>query len=181
MLELGFAKNSGGQTVIPETQLERIINLDESCLSLDRSQGRRGGRPCVTFFDPALPSLGKCATKSSITTTIICGSSAAGEPLPPHLQFSTNAKVEEREKIRLEIFKYIQKTRGKFGRGEESFLDTSVGLNEKGGMDDNKFEIYLVNLMEKLYLDAYDGDGYRVIVKIDSGPGRSNMDLLARL
>ena len=102
---LGFGKRVGNEFVIHD--LSRIINLDESCLSLDGSSGRRGGRPYASLYDPALPSIGHCSTKSSVTTTIICGSSAAGEPLPPHFQFSTMAKVEEREKIKLDIFKYL--------------------------------------------------------------------------
>ena len=81
----------------------------------------------VSFFDPELPSLGKCATKSSITTTIICGSSAAGEPLPPRLQFNTNAKVKEREKIQLEIFKYIQKTEVSLEEERSHFLTHLLG------------------------------------------------------
>ena len=48
-------------------------------------------------------------------------------------------------------------------------------------MDDDEFAQYLINLMMRLYPDAADVNGKRVIVKIDSGPGRSNMDLLARL
>ena len=79
------------------------------------------------------------------------------------------------------MFQYFQKTKCKFGREEETMLDASLGLNEKGGMDDNEFELYLKNLMEMIYPDAMDTPGKRVIVKIDSGPGRSNMDLLARL
>ena len=36
LVELGFAtKDASGHVVIPEEQLSRIINMDETCLSLD--------------------------------------------------------------------------------------------------------------------------------------------------
>ena len=56
LLNLGFAtQNLEGDVTISENQLYRIINLDETCLSLDGSKGNRGGRPEVTFFDPRFP------------------------------------------------------------------------------------------------------------------------------
>lgn len=43
LVELGFAhKNLDGDIVIPEEQLGRIVNFDETCLSLDGSNGSRG-------------------------------------------------------------------------------------------------------------------------------------------
>ena len=101
--------------------------------------------------------------------------------MPPHFQFSTNAKSEEREKIKLEVFKYLKQTKAKFGRDAEVWDDPTIGLNEKGGMDDEEFEMYLINLLHVIYPDSSDKSGMRVLVKIDSGPGQSNMELLARL
>ena len=48
-------------------------------------------------------------------------------------------------------------------------------------MDNAHFEIYLTDLLYALYPDIADISGKRVIVKADHGPGRSNIDLLARL
>ena len=46
LLDLGFAKvNDEGTTYIPDDQLGRILNVDESCISLDGSNGQRRGRP----------------------------------------------------------------------------------------------------------------------------------------
>ena len=46
IVELGFATvTNEGEAIIPPQQLARIINLDETCLSLDGSKGPRGGRP----------------------------------------------------------------------------------------------------------------------------------------
>ena len=50
LVQLGFATklNNDGDIHIPDEQLGRIINFDETCLSLDGS-GNRGGQPEVVF------------------------------------------------------------------------------------------------------------------------------------
>ena len=184
LVELGFAeRNEGdeGGVSISNEQLARIVNLDESCLSLDGSHGARGGRPAVLFYNPDLPKPAACASKSSTTATFISGSNALGEALPPHFQFSTTAKIEERHKVRSDMFEHMQLTQGTFGHAEPMLFPVSVGVNDKGGMDDKEFESYLLNMMHCLYPDASDTPGKRVMIKLDSGPGRSNVDLLARL
>ena len=60
-----------------------ILNFDEPCLSLDGSEGRKGGRPEMTLHDPRLPYNGKQTNKNSLPATLVCGSNAAGEALPP--------------------------------------------------------------------------------------------------
>ena len=72
--ELGFAhRDASGKLIISEEQLARIVNLDETCLSLDGSKGNRGGRPEVIFFDPRLPQVGAGTSKSSLmTTAVLC-------------------------------------------------------------------------------------------------------------
>ena len=69
LLEFGFAIKEDGKLYISEELLARITNLDESCLSLDGSDDKRGGRPTISFHNPCLPDLGKCASKSSVTAT----------------------------------------------------------------------------------------------------------------
>jgi len=54
-------------------------------------------------------------------------------------------------------------------------------MNDKGGMTKDEFEEYLKNSIITLYLDAADVPGKRVILKADSGPGRTNTDLMAYL
>eukprot|EP00804_Cyclotella_cryptica_P000480 CCRYP_020022-RA/>CCRYP_020022-RA protein AED:0.37 eAED:0.37 QI:0/0/0/1/0/0/2/0/185 len=76
-------------------QLKKIINIDETCLVLDGSKCNRGGRPEITFYSPNLPNLGQATIKTSVSTTMITGSTAAGEPIPPHFQFSTMAQSED--------------------------------------------------------------------------------------
>ena len=106
-----------------------MLNLDESCLSLDGNAGRRGGRPSVTFFDPNLPRTGEATTKSSITTTFITGSTAAGEPVPPHFQFSSKATSFDRERIRRETVAHFHKVKGKHGQNEHGVFPTTVGVS----------------------------------------------------
>ncbi len=130
LVEEGFAETRDGKDpYIPLEQLRRIINLDETCLSLDGSSGNRGGRPEVVFYDPNLPRLGKATGKTAKTTTMITGSNAAGEALPPHFQFQTAAKSAERERLRMELVKWLPQTRGTFGASEERLWPCTVGMN----------------------------------------------------
>ena len=52
---------------------------------------------------------------SALTLTMITGSSAAGEAIPPHFQFQTKSKTEDTQRVRMEMFKYMPKVVGKFG------------------------------------------------------------------
>ena len=180
LLDLGFAKvNDEGTTYIPDDQLGRILNVDESCLSLDGSNGQRGGRPEAHFYSPHLLQIGKAVSKYSQTTTSIAGSIASGEAIPPHFQFSTKAKTVEKEKLRLEIVSFVPRIRGKFGGEEERLWPDTFGMNEKGGMDESEFDEYLRGSIFPLFPDVEDTDGKRVLLKLDSGSGRTNLHLLA--
>ena len=97
LVELGFATmlSDTGNVHIADDQLGRIINFDETCLSLDGSNGNRGGRPEVVFYNPLLQLTGRATSKSALTLTMITGSSASGEALPPHFQFQTAAQLDD--------------------------------------------------------------------------------------
>ena len=58
---------------------------------------------------------------------------------------------------------------------------TTCSLNEKGGMDNDEFEENILHNIVCLYPDACDVQGNRVIIKVDSGTGHLNMNLIARL
>ena len=83
LVELGFATRDADGKI---EQLYSILNFDETCLSVDGSKGRRGGRPNVTLHDPRLPYTGKRTNKDSLTATLVMGSNAAGKALPPHFR-----------------------------------------------------------------------------------------------
>ncbi len=61
----------------------------------------------MTYFDVRFPQLGKVTSKSALTTTMISGSTAAGEPLPPHFQFQTSAQTDKAEAIWIEAMRYM--------------------------------------------------------------------------
>ena len=48
-------------------------------------------------------------------------------------------------------------------------------------MTDDEFEKYVMKNIRKLYPDSSDVPGNRVLLKVDSGPGRMNERLLAKL
>ena len=77
--------------------MQNIGNFDETCLSLDGSNNNRGGRPECVIYDPRFPLVGKATSKSALTTTMISGSTVAGEAYPPHLQFQTKVKTTDTE------------------------------------------------------------------------------------
>ena len=167
---------------IPEDQLRFIINFDETCLSLDGSDGgQRSGRPAITLHDPRFPYNGKQTNKDSLTATLVCGSNAAGEALPPHFQFQTKATTDDGQRIWNEVFQFCPSVIGKFGTNFERSWDCTFGLNTKGGMDNPEFEQYVMNSILPLYPDTYDRPGHRLLMKCDSGPGRLQVELLAKL
>ncbi len=160
----------------------RILNMDETCLSLDGSNSNRGGRPTVTYHDVCFPQLGKATSKSALSTTMMSGSSAAGEAIPPHFQFQTSATSADGEAIRIEMIRYLLAVKGIFGWGTEQDFPISNGLNSKGGiLDDNDFFEYIQKSIMKIFPDTAPVPGRWVVIKCDSGPGRLNPTLLAYL
>jgi hypothetical protein len=173
LVELGFAtRDTDGKIAISAEQLYFILNFDETCLSVDGSEGRRGGRSNVTLHDPCLPYTGKRTNKDSLMATLVMGSNAAGEALPPHFQYQTKATTEDRERVRVDVFRYCPQVVGKFGTDTETSWDCTFGLNTKGGMDDCEFEQYVMNSILPLYPKTRDRPGHRLLLKCDSGPGR---------
>ena len=52
-------------------------------------------------------------------------------------------------------------------------------MNLKGGMDEREFRSYFLSSIVPLFPDAQDVRGKRVIMKVDSGPGRMELGFLA--
>ena len=97
LVALGFAtrNDDGGGINVSDNQLVRILNFDETCLSLDGSGSPAGRRPTAIFYNPHLPLVGRATTKESATMTMINGSNAADEAIPPHFQFMMAVQIEE--------------------------------------------------------------------------------------
>ena len=70
---------------------------------------------------------------------------------------------------------------GKWGFEEMTPRGVTFACNKKGGMDAEELHKYLVQAIIPLYPDAADLPGKRVIIKIDSGPGRMNEAMLVEL
>jgi hypothetical protein len=101
--DYGFGEYRDGKFVIFEDHMKKfILNLDETCCSIDGSNGVRGGHPVMTYYDTRFPQLGMPTPKTALATTMIMGSNAAGEALPPHIQFQTAAQTDENKSMRNE-------------------------------------------------------------------------------
>jgi hypothetical protein len=148
---------------------------------MDGSTTNRGGRPEVVLYNPRFPQLGRAVTNCGRSTTMITGSNAAGDPIPPHLQYQSKAKSTEQMKLDYDVAEYMPLVRGQFGCKEVCLWPVTFGSNEKGGMDNDEFEKYIMNSIVPLYPHARNRPGHRVMLKVDSGLGRMNLDLLAKL
>ena len=135
----------------------------------------------MTYYDKRFPQLGKATSKTSLTATMISGSNAAGEHVIPHFQFQTLAKNDTTKAIQIKCLRYMLDVKATFGHKEEQSFLVSVGLNHKGGMDEDNFFEYIQNSIMQLYPNAAPVKGQWVCIKCDSGPGRVNMELLAYL
>ena len=104
LISKGFARkridneDGEGELVFFPGQLNRILNLDESALTLDGNQTKSGGRSSTRFgsSNPAVPEGADRTNKSSTRITFIGGSTAAGYPLPPHFQLKSVATDENK-------------------------------------------------------------------------------------
>ena len=117
LVELGTAIRDPitGKVTIPKEQMSNIGNFDKTCLSLDGSNNNRGGRPECIIYDPRLPQVGKATSKSALTTTMITGSTAAGEAFPPHLQFQSKAQSVDTMCLDYDVGEHVPLVVGKFG------------------------------------------------------------------
>ena len=88
--------------------------MAEKFLSLDGSSGNCGGRSTATYYNVRFPQLGQATSMSALAKTMICGSNAAGEPMPPHFQFQTAAQTVEAVAIRIEMIRHMLDVRAQF-------------------------------------------------------------------
>ena len=182
-MELGFAVHdpTTRKIHIPEDQLRLIGTFDETCLNLDGSSTNCRGCPEAFIYDPRFPVVRKGTCKLSLTSTLITGSTAIGEAFPPHIQYMTKAKTPETMRLDVDVAEHVPQVPGKFGCAEERTRPVSFGQNEKGGMDEEEFAKYLFNSIVPLFPHAKDKPGHRVLLKVDSGPGWMNLNLLVKL
>jgi hypothetical protein len=179
LIEFGFITiGSNGRLVISEAMLRRIANVDETEVLLDGSRTNAGGRPAFSFHGPHFPLTQRPAAKSSLSCTGIFGSNAAGECVPIHWQLPTAATTKDHEKLRFDFLHHVSSTRDRFGCKEEKVWPCTIGLNEKGSMNDEEFDKNIDNSIVPLYPELEDTEGKRVLLKVDSSTGRNGSYLL---
>jgi hypothetical protein len=188
LIELGFARVKEptdtitvGELYFYPGQLQRIVNFDETDGSIDDTTGKRGGRPPVTFSSPDISGGATAVNKSGYSATIIFGSSAAGEPLPPHFQLKSTAKTAETQRMSSAWFQHTHSILVTYGFETLQERPCTFGMNEKAGMNSIELQKYIDNAILPLFPDMEDVPGKRILLKVDSGPGRNNIDMLANL
>ncbi len=62
------------------------------------------------------------------------------------------------------------KTCRRFGCKDVREWPAAIGMNEKGGMNDNEFDKYINNSILPLFPNLEDVPGKRALLKVDSGP-----------
>jgi hypothetical protein len=111
---------------------------------------------------------------------MITRSSAAGDPIPPHLQFMMKSSSVD-SCFHYNIAEHMPQIHAAFSFEEERLFPVMFGQNKKGGMDSKEFKKCVLGSIVLLYPKARDKPGHLVMLKVDSGSGRINLNRLARL
>jgi hypothetical protein len=157
------------------------FNIDETNLSLDGSDGGRGGRPACTITMKHWNRPGTAQNKTSLSSSLMCGSNTAGEAMPLHIMFSSDAKEAENYAVNAAWILSLPRVKGIFWHKEEKVFPASVTTNEKGGTDGRVLWQLWLYYVKHLYPDVADTPGKRLLFKIDGGPGRLGIHMLAEL
>jgi len=132
------------------------------------------------FYGVGMTSGSTAASKLGYSPTIICGSNAEGEAIPPYFQLKTLATSSKRERFSIEFIAKCKDDWGTFGRKKPTLLPCTFGLNNKAGMNSVELDKYFKGSMLPLYPNIEDVPPLkRVIAKLDSGPGRMNLDMIS--
>jgi hypothetical protein len=178
-IEYGFGDDdSTGHVVFSEEQKRRICNMDETKFSTDVYDGGIGGRPANSVIISDTTRAGTGTNKSSLSSTLTCGSNAAGEPLPVHVMFSSDTQ-EENYSIDYRWIADFPRVQGVFGHEDVHEYCTQLMVNDKGGSDCRVLNQCLTGYQARLYPDAADVTGKRLLYKIDGVSGRLDEESLA--
>jgi hypothetical protein len=81
MVNKGFAtRENDGNIIFSPSQMRHIINLDETKLSLEGSDGGIGGRPANVIIIKNICRSGTATNKTgNVSSTLMCSSNAAGK------------------------------------------------------------------------------------------------------
>ncbi len=112
---------------------------------------------------------------------LIAGSTDASKVFPPHIQFQSKAKSVDIVQINIDVAELMQHVLGKLRCNEVKPWPSRFGTNKKGGMDNEEFTKYMRGSIAPIFPNALDQPGCCVQLKVDSGPGRMNLQLLTTL
>ena len=95
--------------------------------------------------------------------------------------FSSKAEDPNNYSVNIEWCFGLPRVFAQFGHSSPQSFPASVTVNPKGGADSRVLAQLLMSYVERLYPDAKDEAGFRVLLKIDGGPGRLDLNSLADL
>jgi hypothetical protein len=131
-IEYGFGDDGGGgKVVFTDDQKRHILNMDETKFSMDGSDGENGGRPAKSITIAGTTISGTATNKASLSSTLMCGSTAAGEPLPIHAMFLSDAQ-EENMVVDYRWIADFPRVQGRYGHNLVAEYCTQLAVNEKG-------------------------------------------------
>jgi len=88
-----------GEIVFFDGARNRILNFDEMALTLDGTMGNCGGQPTLVYSSNEIGTPITAVNESAYSATLICGSTAASDPLPPHFQLHSVAGADQQKLI----------------------------------------------------------------------------------
>jgi len=135
----------------------------------------------MVFAAPDLAGGDTALNKSGCSSTITCGLNAVGEQVPPHFEVKSLAKSDEGQRMTVNWFRNCADVLVKFGLEEKKPMPCTFGMNERAGMNGIELKKHVKNSMLPLHLDAACEELRRVLLKLDSGPGQMNIEMLANL
>ena len=182
-------KNEFGQPSTEEEEAEhgnvfiydwsRYGNFDKYCTNLDGADERAGGRPAMAPTAVAVPESGEPMEKTSSKCSVIQGANGDGEVFPPmFIMPSSSVKTGEQIKLDPKRFNGFEQVEGKYGCSRKYLWDCEIAKNSSGGMNGALFAYWFTYILMDYYPDAEDVPCKRVLIKLDSGPGKFTLAAL---
>ncbi|KAI2494414.1 hypothetical protein MHU86_20097 [Fragilaria crotonensis] len=159
----------------------RIINMDETHHNLSITGDKSGSRS-VSYHNPTFQRGAVRGVKAGRHITGVYATNAEGEALPPLYIFDSNAKSEDKFRVKMDWLKGLPSIEGRFGCPTRVESDSYYAVRSRGSMDDELLNHYIESVIIPLYpnmhktavFDATTGKLNQgpVILKLDAGPGR---------
>jgi hypothetical protein len=181
VVDLGFGRLAAsdiqrkehGNVVLYPGQAQRIVQVDEMGFSSDGSKNGMGGHPGALLSNANVPETGTPVNKSSGRTSWLFGVNFADEALPPLAVFASSAVTP---KFKGHYLRNMHQVEGVFGFPARLAFASSFAASENGSVTNKIFLAWLQETIVGLYPDAADEPGNRVLLKVDTGPGRFYSD-----